>query len=97
MPRHLMASLCALMLTGCLGSTKREAPSFQPPPPPAPAAVKEPCRPTPRVKNPDGSMSKAQAERNLGQGDVDLASCEAKRKLAVESWPQPVENPPQPR
>jgi hypothetical protein len=33
-------------------------------------------------------MSKAQAERGLAQGDIDLAECEAKRRLAVEAWPQ---------
>jgi hypothetical protein len=33
-------------------------------------------------------MSSAQVERNLGQGDVDLAFCEAKRKLLLDSWPE---------
>lgn len=36
-------------------------------------------------------MNSAQAERNLQQGDVDLAECEAKRRLAIEAWPQSVE------
>lgn len=87
MHRPLLALSCALALTGCFGSRNPERVSSLPLPPP-PAALLEPCLPTPRVANPDGSMTSAQTERNLGMGDVDLAACEAKRKLAVDSWPK---------
>jgi len=41
-------------------------------------------------------MNSAQAERNLQQGDIDLATCDAKRQLAIDAWPQPVETPNSP-
>lgn len=33
-------------------------------------------------------MTKAQAERNLGQGDIDLADCDGKRKALYDAWPR---------
>jgi hypothetical protein len=33
-------------------------------------------------------MTKAQAEQNLGQGDIDLADCEGKRKMLIDAWPK---------
>lgn len=88
MRKLLKGSLFAFLLIGCSPSIKREAPSSLPPPPPPPIGSEIPCDPTPRIHNPDGSMSKAQAERNLGQGDVDLADCEAKRRMLYDAWPK---------
>lgn len=97
MRRLPMVLFCAFLLTGCLGSNRREAPSFQPPPPPPPPELLEPCQPKPLDRNPDGSMSRAQAERNISLGDVALAECEAKRQLGVSAWPKAVETPKSPK
>ena len=39
-------------------------------------------------RNADGSLSSAQAEAALRDRDVDLAVCDARRKAAVDAWPQ---------
>lgn len=36
---------------------------------------------------PDGALTSAQTEAALRARDVDLALCEAKRKAAIEGWP----------
>lgn len=38
-------------------------------------------------------MTKAQAEQNMAQGDIDLAACEAKRRLLLMAWPLSVSEP----
>ena len=93
MLRLLPALLSAFLLSGCLGSSRREAPSFQPPPPPPPPEQLERCQPKPLERNADGTMSKAQAERNISLGDVALAECDAKRQLGADAWPKAVDAP----
>ncbi len=51
-----------------------------------------PCVPTPWQRNPDGSMSKAQVERNLGYGLLDLYDCDQRRKAGVDAWPKAAES-----
>ncbi len=94
MLKRLMVLSSAFLLTACFG-LNRPAPDSSPPPPPPPAELLEPCNPTPRVYNPDATMSRAQVERNLGVADTDLAKCEAKRALAIDAWPKAPVVPPQ--
>ncbi len=89
MRKHLPVLLCAFLLTGCFGSIKREAPSSTPPPPLPPPALLLECKPTPRAKNVDGSMSSAQSEQNMAQADLDLFECNLRRKTGADAWPKP--------
>lgn len=91
MHKPLMVLLCAFSLTGCFGWNKREAPSSIPPPPDPPPSLLVKCQPTPRARNADGSMSKAQVEQALAQGDVDLYECDLRRQSGVDAWPKPPE------
>ncbi len=55
---------------------------------PPPVALMMPCMPSPWAKSADGSMSKAQAEQNLGQMMVDLYDCELRRAAGAAAWPK---------
>lgn len=74
----------ACLLSGCLGSTRIAPPSF----PPVPTPLLTRCLPTPIATQADGSLSSADAERAIRQGDIDLARCDGLRQLAVEAWPR---------
>lgn len=89
MLRALPAGLFALVLTGCGGSKPIASPSFLPPPPTPPAATQpDSCRPTPLLPQADHSLSSADAERAIRNGDIDLARCRADRDRYRAAWPQ---------
>jgi hypothetical protein len=78
MRRPWLAGLLALPLSACAGS-KMIAPPFFPTPPRPALAIPDPCRPAPLVTQPDHSLTSADAERAIRQGDQDLAQCRADR------------------
>lgn len=47
-----------------------------------------PCPKTPFETNPDGSMTKAQAEGAVRSLLTDLSRCQAKVILGVAAWPK---------
>lgn len=55
--------------------------------PERPAAADGRCRPAPLTTQPDGSMSRADAERAIREGDIALEECERKRRLLWDAWP----------
>ena len=86
MLRPLLAGLCALARTACAGST-RLMPSLPTIPTP-PVAATAPCQPTRVPRQADGSATAADAEDAIRSGRLDLAACEAKRRLLLDAWPR---------
>ncbi len=86
MLRLMLAALCAATLTAC-GRSTPSMPSLPAIPPP-PAAALVPCAPTPQHRQADGSASAADDDATIRDGRFDLAACEARRRLFVESWPR---------
>lgn len=83
----LPALCCALMLGACAPSRPAPLPlAWQVPPPPQVAL--QPCTRTPLPTSPDGALTSAAAERALRERDIDLALCEARRRAAIEAWPE---------
>ena len=77
-----------VMLSACVKSIN-STPTFLPAPPPKiPDELLEPCKPTPQVRQKDGHASSSDDQQTITDGRYDLAKCENKRKLAVESWPK---------
>jgi hypothetical protein len=74
------------MLTAC-GASRRAPPPLAYSPAPPPAVAVEPCTRTPIKPSPDGTLTSAGAELALRERDMDLMQCEAKRRAAIEAWP----------
>jgi len=53
-----------------------------------PKAAIEPCTPTQRHRQPDGSATSADNEQTIIDGRNDLKACDDKRKLLIDSWPK---------
>ena len=81
----LPATLFALLLIGCLGSTNSTA-SFSLPKPLA--QVLEPCRPTAARGQSDGSANSAGTEGTARDGRFDLRERDNKRQLLIDAWPK---------
>ena len=85
--RNLMlAACCAAALTGCARSTTSMPPLPKISDPPA--AAREPCRPTPQQRQPDGSATSADDDGTIRDGRFDLAAWDDKRRLLLDAWPR---------
>ena len=87
--RNLMlAACCAVLLTACGRSTTSTHRSPNPRPPERPAATGKSCVPPPQHRQPDGSAVAADDDATIRDGRLDLAECEARRRLLWDAWPR---------
>ena len=86
MRKLMLAVLPVCLLTAC-GASTRSTLSYLAVIPPVPAEATKPCTATPGRRQPDGSSNSADAEGTIRDVRADLAICDVRRALAVESWP----------